>query len=90
MGVTVNGDMSVRGHVVLAAVSGLGPLTHGLSNSKGPTLGGENQLPTAQEGPGPALTTPHTYQQDVSHHCPVARQKQLPQSQEHLQRKDSR
>lgn len=27
----------------------------------------------------------HTYQQDISNHCPVARQKELPKSQEHLQ-----
>lgn len=26
----------------------------------------------------------HTYQQDISNHCPVARQKELPESQEHL------
>lgn len=41
---------------------------------------------TAALSPTVAALDPATYQEDVSHHRPVAGQEQLPEGQEHLQR----
>lgn len=49
--------------------------------SEGPPSPEPDSSPLPSRGPG---TSPHTYQQNVSNHCPVAGQKQLPKGQEHL------